>query len=280
MMKTAFKKSVGGLWPSVKSLGKILLQSRKGVFTAQARGERIIIMGNGPSLRSFIEQHASLLESTPSMAVNFAANAPEFGTLCPEYYLMADPHFFIGTDDPNVQNLYDKLCAVKWPMILFVPVQFLSVTRERMKSNPRITVNSFNFVGVEGWNWLKDMAYRSGAGMPRPRNVLIPAIMTAVRMGYREVVIVGADHSWTRTLSVDDANRVVSVQPHFYNDNSAEKERVASVYSNIKLHELLLSFHIAFKSYWELRRYADKEGIRIKNATEGSFIDAFERTSL
>lgn len=280
MMKTAFKKSLGGLLPSVKSLGKILLQSRKGVFTAQARGERIIIMGNGPSLRGFIEQHASLLESTPSMAVNFAANAPEFGTLCPEYYLMADPHFFIGTDDPNVQNLYDKLCAVKWPMILFVPVQFLSVTRERMKSNPQITVNSFNFVGVDGWNWLKDKAYKSGAGMPRPRNVLIPAIMTAVRMGYREVVIVGADHSWTRTLSVDDANRVVSVQPHFYNDNSAEKERVASVYSNIKLHELLLSFHIAFKSYWELRRYADKEGIRIKNATEGSFIDAFERTSL
>ncbi|MDE7427580.1 MAG: hypothetical protein K2M79_07260 [Muribaculaceae bacterium] len=280
MMKTVFKNAVSGLWPSVKSLGKILFQSRKCVFTARAEAEKIIIMGNGPSLRRFIVNNAEMLASIPSMAVNFAANAPEFISLRPEYYLMADPHFFTGADDPNVKRLYERLVEIDWPLTVFVPVKYYSVTRERLRANTLITVNSFNFVGIEGWDWLKDMAYRSGTGMPRPRNVLIPSIMTAVRMGFKEIILVGADHSWTQTLSVDEANRVVSVQPHFYKDNNAEKERVSSVYSNIKLHELLLSFHIAFKSYWEVRRYADKIGIQIKNATPGSFIDAFERAQL
>ncbi len=48
-----------------------------------------------------------------------------------------------------------------------------------------------------------------------PRNVLIPAIMSAMREGFRRIVLIGADHNWARTLWVTDRNKVVSVQPHF-----------------------------------------------------------------
>lgn len=113
--------------------------------------------------------------------------------------------------------------------------------------------------------------------MPRPRNVLVPAIMTAMRAGFKEIYLAGADHGWLTTLSVTDENEVVSIQPHFYKDNDSEQKRVASVYRDVRLHEILLSMHLAFKSYHRIEQYARRRGIDIFNATPGSFIDAFRR---
>lgn len=260
---------------SAKSLVKLLVQSRRtGVSTCDRSGRPLVIMGNGPSLAANIEHDAAKLREADTMAVNFAANAPEFVDLRPDYYLMADPHFFAGREtDPNVARLYDRLEKdVCWPMTLYIP------HGERVRiENGNITVEHFNFVGIEGFPLLERWAFDHGLGMPRPRNVLIPAIMTGIQAGYKEIVILGADHSWLRTLSVDDNNMVVSVQPHFYKDSASEKERVTSVYKDVRLHDILLSFHIAFRSYHAIASYARARGVEVFNSTPGSFIDAFPR---
>ena len=116
--------------------------------------------------------------------------------------------------------------------------------------------------------------------MPRPRNVLIASIMVALREGYRDIAVVGADHTWSRDLWVDDRNRVISVQKHFYKDNEKEFERVAQEYAGYHLHDILNSLTIAFRSYHQIADYADKIGARIVNCTPGSFIDAFPRGEL
>lgn len=116
--------------------------------------------------------------------------------------------------------------------------------------------------------------------MPRPRNVLIPSIMIGIWLGYKEIYVVGADHTWSKTLEVDANNTVISVQPHFYEDNKAEAARVASVYADVKLHEIMYSFHVAFKAYHQIEDFARKMGVNIYNATPGSFIDAFRRRDI
>ncbi|MCM1163378.1 MAG: hypothetical protein NC339_03930 [Muribaculaceae bacterium] len=263
---------------SAKSIVKMVLQSRHPTVTRKNRGsERLIVMGNGPSLAQNIANDLNTLQTNATMAVNFAANAPEFETIAPDYYLLCDPHFFQRpTTDPNVTRLFERMeNSVTWPMTLYIPMGVTSPVQ-----NPNITVEHFNPVGVEGFDWLTRAAYNAGLGMPRPRNVLIPAIMTGILAGYKEIVILGADHSWTRTLSVSEENVVQSIQPHFYKDNSEEEERVTAVYRNVKLHEILLSFHLAFRSYHAIENYARKRSVNIVNATPSSFIDAFKRGSL
>lgn len=263
---------------SLKSLAKIALQSgRQTVKSDDRGGRRLIVMGNGPSLAQNIANDMQALRAADTLAVNFAANAPEFTEIAPDYYLLCDPHFFTsGASDPNVVRLWHNINGlVSWPMTLYIPVGTTAPV-----SNQNITVERFNPVGVEGFEWLERLAFSTGRGMPRPRNVLIPAIMTGILAGYKEIMIIGADHSWTKTLSVSDDNVVQSVQPHFYKDNSEERRRVTSVYANVKLHEIMLSFHLAFKSYHTIARYANRAGVRIINATPGSFIDAFPRGSL
>lgn len=265
---------------SLISIVKLAVQSHKShISPLMRRGDKLIIMGNGPSLRYAIEHHSDILIGTPLLAVNFAANTPEFFRLRPEFYVLADGVFLEkGSQHPNVVRLHNNLNKVDWPLTLFVPFENTGVIPGNQNRN--ITVVRFNLIGVDGFQFLCDKAFKSGRGMPRPRNVLIPSLMIALWMGYKEIYLAGADHSWTKTLEVDDTNRVVTIQPHFYEEDEAEKRRVKSVYENVKMHDILESFRIAFHSYFEIKRFAASLGATIYNATPGSFIDAFPRCPL
>lgn len=272
---TEFPSRLGS---TLKSLVKIALQSRRPtVGRVAAPGESLIVMGNGPSLNDTMRDCAASLKANRLMAVNFAANAPQFYELRPDFYVIVDPVFFRDIDNANVGKLWENLSTrVDWPMKLLVPAK----AKVPVGLPENIAVERFNPVGVEGFQWVEHAAYRAGLGMPRPRNVLIPAIMAGMMLGFKNIYVVGADHSWSKTLSVTEDNTVVSIQPHFYADNSAEHERVASVYKNIRLHEIMYSFYVAFRSYFTLESYAKSRGVNIYNSTPGSFIDAFERRPL
>lgn len=240
-------------------------------------------MANGPSLRTVLDSDIDRLAKETTLAVNFAANAPEYFRLRPDYYVLADPHFFTGTKkDPNVGRLWENIRKTGWPMTLFLPIQHRKTIRrffgETGSLPESIEVKWFNLTPAEGWRPIVHYLYRKGLATPRPRNVLIASLMIALREGFRDIVIVGADHTWTQSLWVDDKNRVVSVQPHFYKDREKELDRVASEYAGYHLHDILGSMSVAFRSYHRIADYAHSTGAKIVNATPGSFIDAFPRS--
>lgn len=265
------------------SLGKVMLLSGRPSAAGKSKDESLIIMGNGPSLRETIKEYGDLLKTSRSLAVNFAANALEYTELRPAIYVLADPHFFrIGengkSSDANVERLWDNISATSWNMTLYVPCK--AKIRGSIEKNSNITVRRYNLTPGEGSKGVVHWLYKKGLAMPRPRNVLIASIMIALREGYRDIYIVGADHTWSRDLWVDDKNRVISVQKHFYKDNDKEFERVANEYAGYHLHDILNSLTIAFRSYHQIADYARKIGARITNCTPGSFIDAFPREEL
>lgn len=264
------------LGSSLKSIAKLATSSRKGkLLTKSSRHKPLIIMGNGPSLRDTMTDSADSLRTHTLMAVNFAANAPEFAGLKPEFYILADPHF-ADTTDSEVARLIRSINSIDHRMTLLLPLGFDT----SVFTSPNLTVHHFPAIGIEGARALRDFAIDRRLGMPRPRNVLVCAIMCAIWLGFREIYITGADHTWTRTLSVNDQNVVVSIQPHFYTESGSEQERVAAVYRDVRIHEILESFSIAFKAYHDIADYARRHGIDIYNSTPGSFIDAFDRRPL
>lgn len=244
-------------------------------------GDSIIIMGNGPSLKEMIDNRLDALMSMPRMAVNFAANADDFDILLPQHYLLADPHFFeAAQSDPNVVKLWKNLAKVDWDMTLHVPVRAKLPDAFSRNLPTNIKLERFNMTPGEGFDFFIHPLYERGLAMPRPRNVLVPAMMQAMAAGYRRIYLTGADHTWIHDLYVDDLNRVVSVQPHFYDDNKEELDRVAQTYAGLHLHDVLGSFVVALRSYHQIKNYADKIGCEIYNATPGSLIDAFPRHPL
>lgn len=262
---------------SVLTMGKVLVKSRPVSGKSKERSDKsLIIMGNGPSLRETIDNKKDALLSNDTMAVNFASNTEEFFKIKPSHYILADPHFFTSSD-PNVEKLWGNIAKTDWDMKLHLPANRKAIPAVLPKN---VEIGFFNMTPGEGYDFICHSLYSKGLAMPRPRNVLIPAIMEGIREGYRDIYIAGADHTWPHTLYVDDQNRVVTVQPHFYEDNPKELDRVAEVYSGLHIHDVLGSMVVAFRSYHAIRKYADKKGIRIYNSTPGSLIDAFTRKSL
>lgn len=258
-------------------MARVVLTSRKVKFRRYDTGRHsLVILGNGPSLRKNIDENLQLLQRCDTLAVNFAASTPEFSLLKPRYYVLADPHFFKNADDVNVLALMSALQRVDWDMTLFVPAKAVKQAKVQL-NNPKLTVAGFNMVALDGWPAVTFGLIKRQCGMPRPRNVLIPSIMIGIWLGYKHVVILGADHSWLKTLSVDNDNKVVSVQPHFYKDNPDELERITRVYDSRRLHEVLESICIAFRSYHSIEAFAASQGVEVINATPDSFIDAFAR---
>ena len=260
------ERVAGGLMRGVESLVsvvKLLSGSRGCDWVCGGGGRRcggeLVVLGNGPSLRGLLDGDRAGLRGRDLLAVNFAGRTVEFFDLRPGLYVLADPVFFGGTDDGNVLGLREALGRVDWDMRLFVP---WGVDASAYEGNGCVRVERFNFLAVEGWGWLERWAWGSGRGMPRPRNVLIPSLMIGLWLGYDVVYVAGADHSWMRTLEVDEGNRVVSVQPHFYADNEEEGRRVAGVYGGVRLHEVVYSFYLAFKGYHAIRGLADRLGVR------------------
>lgn len=266
------------LGATVKSLLKVVAAGGGQKITPRVNKGVLIILGNGPSLTKNLDEEMEFLRNSDTLAVNFAANTYAYKELRPKFYVLADPHFFENKNDCNVTTLMGNIGDTSWDMTLFIPKG--APVPACITMNSHITVERFSMTGFESFAPVEHFAFKHGWGLPRPRNVLIPSIMIGLGLGYKEIFILGADHTWTTTLSVDEENHVVSVQPHFYNDNDKEKSRVTATYRDVRLHEILESFSIAFKSYHIIRRYADAIGAHIYNSTPGSFIDAFERKPL
>lgn len=264
---------------SVKTLARVALKSRR-ISIPKADGCRVVILGNGPSLSKNLENDLEALQSATCLAVNFFANSPWFYLVKPRYYVLADPHFFANAaTDQNVGALIENLQKTDWPMTLFIPASARNTARRIFRDHP-IAIATFNFVRADGFHWLENLLWQHSAGMPRPRNVLIPSLMLAINMGYRQIILLGADHSWLSTLSVTDDNRVVSVQPHFYKADDREEKRISAVYDKLRLDQVLESMTIAFKAYHSVNRFAIQHGVSIINCTPGSMIDAFKRGNL
>lgn len=259
---------------TITAIGKIILLSRPVRLMRTNGRSPIIIMGNGPSLRQTIDSSLPILQHNDTLAVNFAANTPEFTEIKPRYYVLADPHFF-NAENKNVDRLIESLNKVDWNMTLFLPRKANAPV-----NNPNIKIERFNMVGIDGATCLRNAAFRHRLAMPRPRNVLIPSIMIAIWLGYKQIYITGADHSWMQTISVNNNNEVVSVQPHFYKDDEKEIKRVNTEYMRYPLHKIIHSFYTAFKAYHDIEAFAETCGTDIFNSTPESFIDAFRRKTL
>lgn len=279
MILNKIQSAAGKLGASLASFIKIPIMSRRPSPKSRDRKDTIIIMGNGPSLRDAMEQDRDVLMSYPRLAVNLSALTPDFRDLRPDYYILADIAFFLKEKTGKVPQLWEALRSVDWQMTLFLPATARKMPE--VKSLPaNITLKFYNLTPAEGFRCVMHPLYDSGLAMPRPRNVLIPSIISSMREGFRKIVLIGADHNWSKTLWVTERNRVVSVQPHFYKDDDAELRRAEEIFKNVHIHDVYENYAIAFRSYFNVKAYADRRGVEILNATPGSFIDAFPRIRL
>ncbi len=292
MQKSNFQIFIENLVLSFLSVIKIVILSKWRGNTIKITNIKkdCVIMGNGPSLNSSIEEHKKFLKDKDLFCVNFFPNTDLYKELKPRYYVNIAPSVWRKSakekNKINNQSLYKKIAQnTDWELKLYIPTEARKHQewKQGVDKNEKIEIKYINITPIEGPQNFCNFLFKKNLGMPRPHNVLIPSIITAIGIGYKRIYLIGADHSWLHQITVDNENNVLFNQKHFYDENDSVAEKVSDYYKGSKkkpLHLLLMKFVYAFKGYFIINRYAESMGVEIINLTPDSFIDAFKKENL
>lgn len=233
------------------------------------------IFGNGPSLRKELSENFILLKKhrENTICVNLFFEDDIFIKFRPGYYLIVDGAMWSTTADIKILNIQTSFIKnmnkVDWEMKLLVPYEAKRFVQKNIK-NGNINCIYFNRTPVNGFKKFRHLIYKKNLGMPAPYNVLNAALMISINLGFNEINIYGADHSWISDLFVDENNTLCCYQNHFYDDRSDfVKLEKGSLYKG------LMGIVLAFQSYELINKYAESKNIKIVNRTNKSFLDIF-----
>ncbi len=277
--------SLGALVAGVLTLLKILIRSRLNLSLPHTETEECIILGNGPSLKPLLESHSEILQQKDIICVNKFPDTPYFEVLKPAHFIFVSPEYWINNpDDPHTANRQSIMAALiektTWDINLYCPNKGRAAKEwiENIRRNKHIHIVFYNDTPIEGPSSWQRFFMKMGWGLPRPHNVLIPAIMVAINSGYKRIFLTGADHSWLPMISVNDQNQALVNQQHFYDQHTSKSNLMYKLgVRPRRLHEILEKFMFTFRSYFVLKDYAESKGTKIYNSTPDSYIDAFER---
>lgn len=276
-MKLLFQSFISILTILKKGNFKYFNFLNKTLYSSENR--TLVILGNGPSLKKDIEEITNQPDTHYSV-VNNHVLSDSYTVIKPLYYTLMDPYFLDNEKGKATVSLINEKTSWKMYLIILRKKNWIN-TIKPLITNSNITVIAINAYPPKGYWKLKSFFYSKNLGIPRIQNVLAAAIYCGICANYKSINLLGVDHSWLSKLFVNSNNEICLKDDHFYDKKEATITRFGKPqYQYLKYHDVVMTFSRMFKSYWELRRYADECGITIFNCTEDSFIDAFERKKL
>jgi hypothetical protein len=270
---------------TMASIVKVVIKAKKPQPWPTPQHDTCLILGNGPSLKDSLEKYPEYFQSHDLICVNHFAVSPHYTTLKPRTFVIIDPNFWTS----RKKVITDALDALKantaWPINLIVPYSARNTNNlNDILENKFITVRFMNYVVFKGFPSISHFFFRKNLATLQSRNVLIGAVFLGINMGYKRLEIFGADHSWHELVHVNDQNVVMVRMIHFYDDE--EKITYLPFGKGLEIpdvHRIDESFDVwarVFRAYHMLKAYAASRNCKIYNASEKSYIDAFERIKI
>jgi hypothetical protein len=267
------------------SILKILIKSKFGLRLPKASTSSCIILGNGPSLKHSLTKHPDFFTKHSLVCVNNFALSEEYFKLKPQYYVFLDPGYWLGSSDP-VKNTILAISKTTWKLQIFAPQKARNSAffTNAMKKNPNIEVCYFNYTVFKGFDSFSHFFYNKNLAMPQSQNVLVASLFVTINIAFKNIYVVGADHTWHQNMHINDDNQLCVKDLHFYENEQHITYRPfykdEHQIETFRIHEVMSALGKTFYGYEILKKYAESNNAVIYNASEISFIDAFKRIKL
>lgn len=210
------------------------------------QGEKCFIVGNGPSLNM---KDLELIKDYDCFASNLIFKIFDRTDWRPKYYFIQDRYADTG-------NILDNIDLE----MLFVGDYYW---RKRGMKNPNAICIHCRRAFSEEIPFSTDISKY----IIDHCTITYTMIQAAIYMGYKQIYLLGMDHSYT--LTYDKNGNVVedaSVVSHVFEDENPQ--------------DIIANVEGMNKSYISARNYADQHNISIINVTRGGRLEWFERNSL
>jgi hypothetical protein len=212
-------------------------------------GQRCFIVGNGPSLTI---NDLDILKNEITFAFNRIYYLFDKTNWRPTYYCSEDDKtIFNSFEEINNLNLNYKFFPMNFPRdynIHFENANYYIFKFGDSKMEPKFSKDL-----VRGIYWGNTVAYT--------------AIQIAAYMGIKEIYLIGVDHSFSKMLN-DKGDIIIdkTAKDYFCEEYNSDKENL-----------YIPNVEISTRAFSAAKRYADKNNIKIYNATRGGKLEVFER---
>lgn len=236
---------------------KTILHANK-VFENKHKGQAAIVIGNGPSLA---DQDLKKLKNKITFCVNGFWKHEIINFWQPTYYSLMDPNFFL--ESKITDNFYCELNRRITDSIFFLP---LFRGYDAVHKNKILPIERCHFVASVGDYGRYDLTgiVRSFPG------VVSFALAQAVYMGCNPIYLLGCDHDYLAKRGVDK---------HFYEGSILPGHLQAyTPLENRTPYDVEMRMNLSLWSvYRQIKAIAQRRGIEILNATNGGYLDVFDR---
>lgn len=248
--------------------------------------DSISLLGNGPSL---VDDFEVILQeknrNSKIMVVNLAIFADFFDIVKPDFYILHDPAFFRSDVEKKFIDLQHRITNafindVNWKMSLILPP--LAAQNKyfiEIKKNKNITIfyrKTFPIIG--GTTNFNNFLFRNNLASPLAQNVLIGGLFEILQMGYKNITIFGADHSWHENYTLGKNNVLYTEDRHFYDsENIHFKPHIDEYGVPVRVHEEFFNLYRTFKIYDSLSLYAKSLSAKVVNRSSITWVDSFLR---
>jgi len=250
----------------------------------------LLVLANGPSLKQELANHLQFFENKDLLVVNDFAYSPYYEELKPKFYVFLDPVYFLPDERlpdeyRNEKNKLTKLLFEKttWDMTIFTNYRYSkSKIVNILTQNVHIHFQYYNINStVSGIVKITEsnstVKILKNGYIMLGQNVSCTALCFALNYGYKNILLFGADHSWTEDMRVNDQNQLCLIKKHFY-DNVVDYIPWMDSNGNVmKISSICGCFSRAFRQHEIINWYAKIIGAKITNYTHNSYIDSYDR---
>lgn len=247
--------------PKLSKFERQLLE-RNRIFKNCHRGKRAFVVGTGPSLQN---QDISPLASEITYVMSGFWKHESTKHWQPTYYCLSDPIYFDGSE--AMQSFFRSLTEHVYDSTFFVPAFGRSVVLEQ-KLLPEDRTYWLSF--VDDFNMIVKPSIDFTDFIPSAMTISQLCLMAAIYMGCSPIYLLGLDHDW---LSHRNQHQ------HFYQGHAGLESHpeVKPVLADHSYKTVIECALIIWQGYEVLKNLAWRNGITILNATDGGFLDVFDR---
>jgi len=224
--------------------------------------ERCFVVGTGPSINN---QDLTLLKNDFVIGVSGLFQHKDIDSLSPEYYVL--PPVFRGHGENFDENDFISMLQDMDASLDSSTVLFLDVYDKKY-------IEKYNIFRKKTIKWLNYLPWRRGVSigeiklleMPSIVSVSEVAIQIAIYLGFKEIYLLGFDHSWQ-----------TGIFNHFNDDYNKyyDEKKLNKIIKRIDSEHEMERHALMFNKYKAL--YRIKENIFNANANLSSYVDTFPK---
>lgn len=241
----------------------IIYKNRK--FYNIHQGERLFIIGNGPSIKN---TDLKKINNAKKMAVSNFYLHNDYKIVNPDYYCFAQfTYTSIFNEEIGARWLTDVGNNSGFPQFFFNISEKNLIDQCDSFKGKKINYMYLDKINPDYYDEI-DITNKIMCG----QSVTIDCLQLAIYMGFKEVYLVGVEHSEILSKQYD----------YFYERRrsvTGDKDMYASDNGNVitKFSTQLRTRYYLWEQYKRVKKIAKAKGVTIYNATKGGLLDVFER---